>query len=194
MLETTPVVERRFYLLRLIVYVVRAAALLLLLASGLAVVASGLTIAQVPALAWVALPFGVTTAATAFLVALATAAAAEVVLVLLAIEEHARASAAAGYAAAQALQRQAEMAAALAAIAQNSRFAADDLLKAGRLLEQIADEQRRGHAALPGVADQLKELADQGRQDSARLATLETIARVLAQRMLRPPAGAPPAP
>lgn len=126
--------------------------------------------------------------------ALTIAAVAEVYLVLLAIEENTRASAAAAYATALALQQQAEMAASLTTIAQNTRFAADDLLKVGKLLEQIADEQRRGHAALPGLTAQVKELADQGRQDSTRLTTIEAIARAFAQRLLPPPGGKSPAP
>lgn len=194
MLASTPGVERRFGLLRLYAYVLRAFALLGLFASGIAILAFGLTLFQLPAFAQVALPFGLTTALFALLGALALAAVAELYLVLLAIEENTRAAASAAHAAAQAQQQQTEMAAALATIAQNSRFAADDLLKAGKLLELMADEQRRGQGAVAGLSNQLKELADQGQKDSARLAVIEAVARAFAQRLLGPPPGGSPTP
>jgi hypothetical protein len=126
--------------------------------------------------------------------ALSLASVAEIYLVLLAIKEDSRASAAAAHATAQALQKQAEMVATLATVAQNTRFAADDLLKMGKLLEQVADEQRRGLAVLPGLATQAQSLAEQSRQDGTRLATIEAIARAFAQRWLSPPTGGGPHP
>lgn len=194
MLSSTPVVDRRFGLLRLAAYIIRGVALLLLLASLMGILAFGLALFQIPDFAPFAASFTVVQVGVALLGALGVAAIAEVYLVLLAIEENTRASAAAAYAVAQAQQKQAEAIGALTAIAQNTRFAADDLLKAGKLLEQIADEQRRGHAALPELTTQVKELVGQGRNDSARLTTLEAIARAAAQRFLGPQQGGPPAP
>lgn len=189
MLAPIPVVERRFALFRLAAYVTRAIAVLLLLVGLMGVFAVALALFQLfdfgPFLTSVTL----VNTGLVILGALACAAAAEFSLLLLAVEENTRASAAAAAASAQALQKQAEMATALATIAQNTRFAADDLLKAGKLLELMADEQRRGHAALPELTAQLKELAEQGRTSSARLTTTEQIARAFAQRFLAPPPG-----
>ncbi len=194
MLPSPSLVDRRFGLLRFAAYVIRVVALVMLVVSLLIAGAVALSVSAVidavPFLASLTIvPIGVS-----LLSALALASVAEIYLVLLAIEENSRASAAAAYATAQALQKQADMGTTLATIAQNTRFAADDLLKVGKLLEQVADAQRRGLAVLPGLATQAQSLAEQSRQDGTRLATIEAITRAFAQRWLSPPPGGGPHP
>lgn len=192
MLAPNQIVDRRFGLLRLAAYVTRAIAILLLLVGLMGALALGLALLRLPDFTPFAATFTLLQVGAVLLSALAVASVAELCLVLLAIEENTRAGAAAAHSTSQALHQQAEMAAALATIAQNTRYAADDILRAGKLLEQIADEQRRGEAVLPGLAAQVKDLLDQGRQAGNRLAIIETVARAYAHRHLRPPTSGSP--